>query len=107
MSEPYDSDPKFKVGDLVRFRELSPPERYIFRPRDFPFGAVGLILSIEGDLYSFATNYESTNNYAPYPYPYYGDEYYWEYSLIYVVLAEGEKWWLFEEEIELFNKEDE
>ena len=40
-------------------------------------------------------------------YPYYGDEYYWEYSLIYVVLAEGEKWWLFEEEKELFNKEDE
>ena len=107
MSKTYNSDPKFKVGDLVRFRELSPPERYIFRPRDFPFGSVGLIVSIEGDLYSFATNYESTSNYAPYPYPYYGDEYYWEYSLIYVVLAEGEKWWLFEEEIELFNKEDE
>jgi len=102
-----ETDPQFKVGDLVRFKDLTDEQRYIFRPRDFPFGSVGLILSIEGDLYSFATNYETASNYASYPYPYYGDEYYWEYSLVYVVLAEGEKWWLFEEEMELLNKEDE
>ena len=107
MNSRTETDPQFKVGDLVRFKDLTDEQRYIFRPRDFPFGSVGLILSIEGDLYSFATNYETASNYASYPYPYYGDEYYWEYSLVYVVLAEGEKWWLFEEEMELLNKEDE
>ncbi len=107
MTNRRETDPQFKVGDLVRFKDLTDEHRYIFRPRDFPFGSVGLILSIEGDLYSFATNYETASNYASYPYPYYGDEYYWEYSLVYVVLAEGEKWWLFEEEMELLNKEDE
>ena len=91
----------------MRFKLLTPEDRYIFRPRDFPFGAVGLILSIEGDMHSFASNYESTSNYTPYPYPYYGEEYYSEYSAIYVVLAEGEISWLFEQEMELFIKEDE
>ena len=107
MTNRRETDPQFKVGDLVRFKDLTDEQRYIFRPRAFPFGSVGLILSIEGDLYSFATNYETASNYASYQYPYYGDEYYWEYSLVYVVLAEGEKWWLFEEEMELLNKEDE
>lgn len=105
MSYSDDLTPKYKIGDLIRFKELASEERYIFRPRDFPFGAVGLVLSIEGDMHSFVTNYESTSNYTPYPY--YGEEYYWEYSIIYVVLAQGEKWWLFEEEMELFIKEDE
>ena len=107
MSESYESSPKFKIGDLVRFREVVPEDRYIFRPCYFPLGAVGLIFGIEGEMHAFPTNYESTSNYTPYPYPYYSDEYYWEFSTIYIVLAEGEKWWLFEEEMELFIKEDE
>ena len=106
MSSLLDMDPKYKVGQLVRLKHIDEDTRYIFRPRNFPFGAVGLIISIEGDLYSFATD-PNNSSYASYPYPYYGEEYYWEYSMIYIVLSEGEKWWLFEEEMELFTKEDE
>tara|TARA_A100001515_G_C4561752_1_gene206829 strand:+ start:526 stop:840 length:315 start_codon:yes stop_codon:yes gene_type:complete len=96
----------FKVGDLVKIRDTVKVEAYIFRPRNFPFGKAGLIVSIEGEFYDYWRS-ENRSDYSYYPYQYYEDEYYWEFQQIYVVLVDGEKWWLFEEEIELYNIDEE
>ena len=96
---------QFKIGDLVKICTLVNEDKYVFRPPTFPYGRVGLVLLIENDFHSFhATN--NRTEYSYYPYPYYGDEYYWEYQQIYIVLVDGEKWWLFEEELELYNKDE-
>lgn len=96
----------FKVGDLVRVYDSVKAESYIFRPRNFPFAKVGLVVSIEGELYDYMRA-DNRSDYSYYPYPYYGDEYYWEFQRIYIVLVDGEKWWLFEEEIELYTIDEE
>ena len=91
----------FRVGDLVKIRDTVKVEAYIFRPRNFPFGKAGLIVSIEGEFYDYWRS-ENRSDYSYYPY-----QYYWEFQQIYVVLVDGEKWWLFEEEIELYNIDEE
>ncbi len=99
------SDSKFKIGDLVRVLTLTDEDKYVFRPPSFPYDSVGLVLLIENDFHSFLTT-DNRTEYSYYPYPYYGDEYYWDFQEIYIVLVDGEKWWLFEQELELYNKDE-
>ena len=57
----------FKVGDLIKIRDTVKVEAYIFRPRNFPFGKAGLIVSIEGEFYDYWRS-ENRSDYSYYPY---------------------------------------
>ena len=98
-------DSKYKVGDLVKIATMTEEDNYVFRPHNFPYGNVGLVVLIENDFHNFLSA-NNRSEYSYYPYPYYGDDYYWEFQEIYVVLIDGEKWWLFEEELELYTKDE-
>ena len=98
------NDRGFKIGDLVVVRELIESERYIFRPHYFPYGKPGLVIDVE---IAFSEYFEKHLGDATLrDYPFYGDEYYWFHQELLVVLVEGQKWWLFAEELELYIKDE-
>tara|TARA_R100000149_G_C5869341_1_gene133525 strand:+ start:593 stop:901 length:309 start_codon:yes stop_codon:yes gene_type:complete len=97
-------DSRFNVGDLVILRESVEHDKYLFRPRFFPYGKPGLVVNIEVPFLEYIEDY----TYTPIVrhYPNYGDEFYWFRQQLVVVLIEGQKWWLFAEELELYIKDE-
>ena len=97
-------DSRFSVGDLVILRETVEHDKFLFRPRFFPYGKAGLVVDVEVPF----LEYIEEHTYAPITrhYPNYGDEFYWFRQELVVVLVEGQKWWLFAEELQLYTKDD-
>ena len=97
----------FKVGDLVRLVEKQEQHTFIFRPRGFPFGKIGLITEI-----SEAYRYPLGEPVFPYDERVYKPvrtaydfDFRWYYDDLISVLVEGKTYWVFVEEIEQFNNE--
>ena len=98
---------KFKVGDLVRLVEKIDQHSFIFRPRGFPFGKIGLITEI-----SEAYRYPLGEPLFPYdemlhspPRTAYDFDFRWYYDDLISVLVEGKTYWVFLEEIEQLDNE--
>ena len=96
----------FKVGDLVRLVNNEDQYSFIFRPRGFPFGKVGLITEI-----SEAYRYPLGEPVFPYeertyrPRTAYDYDFRWYYDDLISVLVEGKTYWVFLEEIEQLDNE--
>ena len=93
----------FKIGDLVRVLDLSTMENFIFRPSGFPYGKIGLIVDI-----SEAYKYPMDTDDDVYMYPRGGFDYdfRWYYEELIMILITGRTFWVFSEELELYNKEE-
>jgi hypothetical protein len=99
---------KYKVGDLVLVRDWCNANHYVFRPYGFPIGKVGLVISVENSKRFYEIS-EEENIYSdtyPYTYPYghYDYDWRWYYEDLIVILIEGKKYWVFQEEIEFYKK---
>ena len=97
----------FKVGDLVRLVEKQSQHNFIFRPRGFPFGKIGLITEV-----SEAYRYPVAQPFFPYdetlqepPRSAYDYDFRWYYDDLISVLVEGRTYWVFVEEIEQYDDE--
>ena len=98
----------FKVGDLVRLIEKEDQYSFIFRPRGFPFGKIGLVTEV-----SEAYRYPLGNPIFPYdeekistpPRTAYDYDFRWYYDDLISVLVEGKTYWVFVEEIEQYSNE--
>tara|TARA_A100001515_G_scaffold119696_2_gene102423 strand:- start:757 stop:1068 length:312 start_codon:yes stop_codon:yes gene_type:complete len=101
-------DNNYKIGDLVVVRDLCDSQTFIFRPGGFPVGKVGIIISIKSQD-KFCEIPKEENIYSesyPYTYPYGNYEYDWRwyYDDLIIILIEGKKYWVFEEEIQFYKK---
>ena len=104
----------YDVGDLIRVRPREYGDDLIYRPDGFPYGKVGLVAEIEPQLKEYTTYVPQTSpprrtsSYRSFPwdddYGYY--EYRSYYSDLIVVLIDGQKFWVFQEEIEKFAHEE-
>ena len=97
----------FKVGDLVRLVEKQSQHNFIFRPRGFPFGKIGLITEV-----SEAYRYPIAQPFFPYdemlqepPRSAYDYDFRWYYDDLISVLVEGRTYWVFVEELEQYDDE--
>lgn len=97
----------FKVGDLVRLVEKQSQHNFIFRPRGFPFGKIGLITEV-----SEAYRYPVAQPFFPYdemlqepPRSAYDYDFRWYYDDLISVLVEGRTYWVFVEELEQYDDE--
>jgi len=99
---------KYKVGDLVRVANTSPPSPYIFRPYGFPIGKIGLVIAIENtkQFYDISEEENVHSDTYPYTYPYgaYDFDYRWYNDDLIIILVEGRRYWVFQEEIEFYKK---
>jgi len=98
---------KFKVGDLVRLVGKETQYSFIFRPRGFPFGKIGLITEV-----SEAYRYPLDEPMFPYdeqtstpPRTAYDYDFRWYCDDLISVLVEGKTYWVFLEEIEQLDNE--
>jgi len=91
---------EYSVGDLVRVHDSVDAELFIFRPSSFPFGKIGLVFEIKT---RHDPSYLTPTDVNRYPYIDY--EYNIYYEDLVGILIEGQKYWVFKDEIQLYKNE--
>ena len=95
----------FKVGDLIRVVPSPDQNDFIFRPRGFPFGKIGLITEVSQRFRYPITDPDYYYSASPDPRSLYDYDLRWYYDDLYMILVEGKTYWVFIEEIEQCNHE--
>ena len=97
----------FKTGDLVQVLELADESSFVYRPPNFPFGKIGIVVQIS-KIYGRDVPgpwYESEEWHPRhYAFDYYSTGHLWADDELVEVLVEGRKWWVFPDEIEFYTK---
>ena len=91
---------EYSVGDLIRVHDSVDAELFIFRPPSFPFGKIGLVFEIKT---RHDPSYLTPTDVNRYPYIDY--EYNIYYEDLVGILIEGQKYWVFKDEIQLYKNE--
>jgi len=98
------SSPNFKAGDLVKIIEHCTEETFVYRPPDFPFGKVGIV--VRHSILSESSWYYPTEDLEPFffAYDYRQFRWMWHEDELIEVLINGKMWWVFPDEIESYTK---
>ena len=95
----------FKAGDLVQVVEVCNTENFVYRPPDFPFGKVGIVVQTSM-IHPLAFGPDQDDEMEPFifAYDYYASGRLWYSDELVEILIGVRKYWVFPDEIELYKK---
>jgi hypothetical protein len=95
----------FKAGDLVQVINVCNAANFVYRPPDFPFGKVGIVVQTSL-IHPLAFGHDRENEVEPFvfAYDYYASGRLWYSDELVEILVGDKKYWVFPDEIGLYEK---